>query len=60
MNPRSSNWTGRVPRTLEQAFGAHASTRISEPAQQSGFALWACTFAAAALAAACIVVWGVV
>ena len=25
MNPRSSSWTQRAPRTLEQAFGPHSS-----------------------------------
>lgn len=27
----SSNWTGRTPRTLEHAFGAHTSRHIQQP-----------------------------
>lgn len=31
MTYRSSAWTGRAPRTMQQAFGAHVYSQISEP-----------------------------
>ena len=29
----TSNWTGRAPRTLEQAFGPHTNTSILDRAE---------------------------
>ena len=35
MNPRSSSYTGRAPRNLQDAFGPYTSRQIHEPAPRA-------------------------
>ena len=61
MNTAHSNWTGRVPRTLNEAFGPHTPNQL-EPMPDNDavpdFALVLAAIAAVALTVLAIVMWG--
>ena len=51
----ASNWTGRTSRTMNDAFGAHCATEITEPPVLR----WSSIALGITYVIACIVVWGV-
>jgi hypothetical protein len=57
MNTRSSAWTGRAPRTLEEAFGPYTSADFPEdPVTTRGHAV-AAWVGVAILSVLCALIW---
>lgn len=61
MNLQHQNWSGRAPRSIEDAFGPHASNRITVPKdpmpKSDKIVLVACTLGAVAFVCMVAVGW---
>ena len=56
MTTRSSSWTGRAPRTCEEAFGPYCGMHSAQRKRSSSVGMYV---AAAVVLVATLILWGV-